>query len=121
MKMLLGGQRSAVGGRIFRWLRQFDVYPHIVYTRPDGYAGVAELADAHDSNSCELRSCGFDSHLRHFVIFSGYCRRREHYNIFHNDVLGRVTISPTDTGGATFSLGGAAFHFENCFGFDLFI
>ncbi len=26
---------------------------------------MAELADAHDSNSCELCSCGFDSHLRH--------------------------------------------------------
>ncbi len=36
----------------------------LVLERPQ-YAGVAELADAHDSNSCELSSCGFESHLRH--------------------------------------------------------
>lgn len=29
------------------------------------HAEVAELADAHDSKSCSLVECGFDSHLRH--------------------------------------------------------
>ena len=49
---------------------------------------MAELADAHDSNSCELSSCGFDSHLRH-------------YNIFYNDELERFLFSFTDSGEAT--------------------
>jgi hypothetical protein len=31
-------------------------------------AGVAELADAHDSKSCSLRECGFDPLRRHFFI-----------------------------------------------------
>jgi hypothetical protein len=31
-------------------------------------AGVAELADAHDSKSCSLRECGFDPLRRQFVM-----------------------------------------------------
>ena len=30
-------------------------------------AGVAELADAHDSKSCALKACRFESDLRHHI------------------------------------------------------
>src|SRR5512135_1927221 len=43
-----------------------DEIAHIVYTV--ACAEVAELADAHDSKSCGLCPCGFDSHLRHYPV-----------------------------------------------------
>ena len=53
-----------VFGKIYNEsIRNLDEITHFVYTLPR--AEVAELADAHDSKSCGLCPCGFDSHLRH--------------------------------------------------------
>ncbi len=48
-----------------------DETSHIVYTYFS--AEVAELADAHDSKSCGLCPCGFDSHLRHHPVERAAC------------------------------------------------
>jgi hypothetical protein len=43
----------------------FDLTPGVSSAILSPLAGVAEQADARDSKSCGLCSCGFDSHLRH--------------------------------------------------------
>ena len=64
------------------------------------YAGVAELADARDSNS------------RGEILVGSIPTSGINYNIFHNDVPERVSFAYRNRWGHSLSVNGAAFHFE---------